>query len=169
MSKKSRKAVLFSAGLLLLAGVARAEEPAPAYEEKGEASFYGADFQGKKTASGEKFDQNEKTAAHPDLPLGTEVTVKNTETGKETQVEITDRGPYAKDRAIDLSKSAAKAIGIDGKDGVATVEIEATKEQIEEGKKDDVGPKEGEAKDDDASAKKKVANKDKDEPEKAAK
>lgn len=101
------------------------------FREEGKASYYGDQFQGRKTASGERFDQRDMTAAHPELPLGAEVTVKNPDTGKEVEVEINDRGPYAKGRDIDLSKAAARELGIT-KEGVAEVEIEATKSQVEE-------------------------------------
>lgn len=96
----------------------------PVIEQTGEASWYGKDFQGKKTASGETFDQHDLTAAHPTLPLGTEATVTNLETGKSVDVEINDRGPYTKGHDIDLSKEAAKEIGMK-KDGAAPVKIEA--------------------------------------------
>ena len=96
----------------------------PVVEQVGEASWYGKGFHGKKTASGETFDQNHLTAAHPTLPFGTEATVTNLETGKSVDVEITDRGPYSKGRAIDLSKEAANEIGMK-KDGAASVKIEA--------------------------------------------
>ena len=96
----------------------------PVIEQVGEASWYGKDFQGKKTATGEKFDQHGLTAAHPTLPLGTEATVTNLETGKSVEVEINDRGPYTKGRDIDLSNEAAKEIGMK-KDGAAPVKIEA--------------------------------------------
>jgi rare lipoprotein A (peptidoglycan hydrolase) len=96
----------------------------PIVEQVGEASFYGAGFHGKKTATGEKFDQNDKTAAHPTLPLGTKATVTNLENGTSVDVKINDRGPYVKGRDIDLSKGAAKELGMT-KDGVAPVKIEA--------------------------------------------
>ncbi len=96
----------------------------PVVEQVGEASWYGKDFHGKKTASGEAFNQNDKTAAHPTLPLGTEATVTNLETGKSVDVEINDRGPYTKGRDIDLSKEAAKEIGMK-EDGAVPVKIEA--------------------------------------------
>jgi rare lipoprotein A (peptidoglycan hydrolase) len=96
----------------------------PVIEQKGEASWYGAGFHGKKTASGEKFNQHEMTAAHPALPLGTEAKVTNLQTGKTVDVEITDRGPYTKGRDIDLSKAAAQKLGMT-KDGDAPVKIEA--------------------------------------------
>ena len=96
----------------------------PIVEQVGEASFYGPGFHGKKTATGEKFDQNDKTAAHPTLPLGTKATVTNLDNGTSVDVKINDRGPYVKGRDIDLSKGAAKELGMT-KDGVAPVKIEA--------------------------------------------
>lgn len=96
----------------------------PIVEQMGEASFYGPGFHGNKTATGEKFDQNKNTAAHPTLPLGTEATVTNLDTGASVDVKINDRGPYVKGRDIDLSKGAAKELGMT-KDGVAPVKIEA--------------------------------------------
>jgi rare lipoprotein A len=100
------------------------ENGQPVVEQLGEASFYGDGFQGKKTASGERFDQNDLTAAHPTLPLGTNATVTNLEAGNSVDVKINDRGPHAKGRDIDLSKGAAKELGMT-KDGVAPVKIEA--------------------------------------------
>ena len=105
----------------------------PVIEQEGEASWYGKGFHGKKTASGEKFNQNDHTAAHPTLPLGTEAKVTNLETGKSVEVEINDRGPYVKGRDIDLSKEAAGEIGIH-KDGAAPVKIEAKVPSEEETK-----------------------------------
>jgi rare lipoprotein A (peptidoglycan hydrolase) len=96
----------------------------PVVEQVGEASWYGKDLQGKKTASGETFDQHDYTAAHPTLPMGTEATVTNLETGKSVEVIINDRGPKSKGRDIDLSKEAGKEIGLK-KDGAAPVKIEA--------------------------------------------
>ena len=96
----------------------------PIIEQIGEASFYGSGFHGKKTATGEKFNQNDKTAAHPTLPLGTKATVTNLDNGNSVDVKINDRGPYVKGRDIDLSKGAAKELGMT-KDGIAPVKIEA--------------------------------------------
>jgi len=104
--------------------IKKGKDGQPVVEQRGEASYYGAGFQGKKTATGEKFDQNERTAAHPALPLGTKATVTNLENGKSVDVKINDRGPYVKGRDIDLSKSAAKELGMT-KEGVAPVKIEA--------------------------------------------
>jgi len=76
------------------------------------ASWYGPGFHGRKTASGERFDQNAMTAAHKTLPFGTRVRVVDQRTGKSVRVRINDRGPFVKGRALDLSRGAAKAIGL---------------------------------------------------------
>ena len=105
------------------------------FREEGQATVYGDELQGRKTASGERLDQNKPVAAHPKLPLGSEATVLNPDTGKKVEVEVIDRGPHAKGLDIDLSKAAAKAIGLTEeirKEGRAEVRIEATKEQVEE-------------------------------------
>jgi rare lipoprotein A len=96
-----------------------------AYKEIGEASWYGPGFHGRETASGKVFNQRDMTAAHPRLPLGTEVEVTNLENKKKVEVEITDRGPYVKNRVIDLSKEAAKKLDME-EEGVSKVKIEAT-------------------------------------------
>jgi rare lipoprotein A len=108
------------------------QEPGSAsvFEEQGRASYYGGELQGRPTASGEPFNQDGMTAAHPKLPLGAEVTVTDQATGKQVEVEVNDRGPHADDRAIDLSQGAAKKLGIT-REGVAEVRIEATKQQVE--------------------------------------
>jgi len=100
------------------------EDGRPVIEQTGEASYYHDALDGRRTASGERFDQDDTTAAHPTLPLGTEATVTNLETGRTVEVEINDRGPYARGRELDLSKKAAEQIGLD-EDGIAPVHIEA--------------------------------------------
>ena len=91
--------------------------------QTGQASWYGAQHQGKQTASGTIYDQAGLTAAHPSLPLGSRVKVTNLANGKSVEVEITDRGPFAENRIIDLSQAAAKALDmIDS--GTATVRLE---------------------------------------------
>lgn len=102
------------------------------YVEQGEASWYGPGFHGRKTASGEKYDQDALMAAHRKLPLGSEATVTNLENGKQVEVEINDRGPYAAGRKIDLSKAAAQKLDIID-DGTAPVRIEATTDQLRPG------------------------------------
>jgi len=79
---------------------------------RGKASWYGPGFHGKRTASGERFDMHELTAAHRTLPFGTRVRVRNPQNGREVVVRINDRGPQARDRIIDLSKAAAGAIDL---------------------------------------------------------
>ena len=82
--------------------------------QTGIASWYGPGFHGKATASGVIYDQNDLTAAHQTLPLGTRAMVINLETGSSTEVTINDRGPFAKGRIIDLSYGAGKALGMIG-------------------------------------------------------
>lgn len=94
------------------------------HKELGKASWYGAGFQGKETASGDTFNQKELTAAHPSLPMGTKAEVTNLDNGKKVEVTINDRGPYAKGRAIDLSSGAAKKLDMKKK-GTANVKITA--------------------------------------------
>jgi rare lipoprotein A len=89
---------------------AAALKPSGAELGRGKASWYGPRFQGKRTASGERFDMNELTAAHRTLPFGTLVRVRNTQNGREVVVRINDRGPQVSDRIIDLSKAAAAAL-----------------------------------------------------------
>ena len=82
------------------------------FYQKGMASWYGREFHGKSTASGERFDMNDLTAAHKTLPFGTIVEVKNLENGKSVKLKINDRGPYRGNRIIDLSFGGAKEIGM---------------------------------------------------------
>jgi rare lipoprotein A (peptidoglycan hydrolase) len=87
------------------------------------ASWYGQEFSGRRTASGERFDPRALTCAHKTLPLGTKIRVTNPRTGAQVLVTVTDRGPYRGRREIDLSKAAAREVGILGS-GVATVLME---------------------------------------------
>ena len=77
----------------------------------GTASWYGEQFQGKETASGEPYDMRDFTAAHLSLRLGTYVRVTNLSNGKAVILRINDRGPYVEDRIIDVSYNAARALG----------------------------------------------------------
>lgn len=94
------------------------------FVQTGIASWYGEDFHGKKTSNGETYDMHAMTAAHKTLPLGVFVRVTNTANGNEAIVRVNDRGPFVKGRIIDLSYSAAKALGVDIA-GTAPVRIEA--------------------------------------------
>ena len=89
----------------------------------GLASWYGAKHHGKRTASGEIFDQNKLTAAHRTLPWGSIVKVTNLDNGKSVEVRINDRGPFTKGRVIDLSRAAARAVGM-VESGVSPVRME---------------------------------------------
>lgn len=98
--------------------------PAPsAMIQTGLASWYGARHHGKRTASGEIFDQNKFTAAHRTLPWGSIVKVTNLDNGESVEVRINDRGPFKKGRIIDLSRAAARALGM-LKSGVSPVRME---------------------------------------------
>ena len=94
------------------------------YKKSAHASYYADRFNGKKTASGKKFDNDKYTAAHKKLPFGTKVKVTNELNGKSVIVEITDRGPFVKTRDIDLSKRAFMDIVKRNGAGVMTVTIE---------------------------------------------
>ena len=82
--------------------------------ERGQASWYGPRFHGRRTASGERYDQHALTAAHKTLPFGTMVRVRSLVTGKEVDVRVTDRGPFVRGRVIDVSRAAAEALGMMG-------------------------------------------------------
>jgi rare lipoprotein A len=92
------------------------------FSQKGFASWYGPGFHGRRTANGERFNMNDLTAAHPSLPFGTLVEVRNPRSGKSVTVRINDRGPFAKNRVIDLSYAAAREVGVWGP-GTAFVEL----------------------------------------------
>jgi rare lipoprotein A len=94
--------------------------------EQGLASFYDDKFNGRITASGELFDQSKLTAAHRTFPFGTRVAVTNINNKKTVELIINDRGPYVKDRIIDVSKKAAQELGFVGK-GTANVKVEVIK------------------------------------------
>ena len=94
--------------------------------QRGKASWYGAFHHGRRTASGEIFNQNALTAAHRSLPFGTRVRVTNHQTGRSTVVRVNDRGPFKPNRIIDLSRAAAQAIGLKGVGLVVIVKAQAS-------------------------------------------
>lgn len=119
------------------------------------ATWYGPGFHGRRTASGERFDQHALTAAHPTLPLGSQVEVTNVANGKTVQVRINDRGPRKRGRSIDLSRGAAQELGM-LRSGVSRVRIKrisarrtgtrmrrtrngATRERVQAGPKSQAG------------------------------
>lgn len=91
-------------------------------DQKGLASWYGPGFHGKLTANGERFNSGELTAAHRSFAFGTRVCVRSSVTGKTVVVRINDRGPFAKNRVIDLSQGAAEQLGMMGL-GIKPVEL----------------------------------------------
>ena len=99
---------------------------AQGFVEKGIASWYGDEFHGKQTASGEIYDMHGMTAAHKILPLGTHVKVTNVVNGKNVIVRINDRGPFVAGRVIDLAYTPAQQIGI-VEPGTAPVVVEAVR------------------------------------------
>lgn len=94
----------------------------PNYDETGTASWYGPQFHKKRTANGEVFDMNDVSAAHPILPMPSYVEVTNLNNGRQMVVRVNDRGPFAKDRIIDLSRRAAQLLGFDAQ-GTAPVRV----------------------------------------------
>jgi peptidoglycan lytic transglycosylase len=124
---RRRALALAATGLLLLAGCSHAPHPAPAPEappaEFGEASYYGPEFEGRKTASGERYHGDALTAAHRTLPFGTRVRVTDLSNGRTVDVVVNDRGPHRRGRIVDLSRSAAEQLHMVGR-GVAQVRVE---------------------------------------------
>ncbi len=96
--------------------------------QTGNASYYATKFNGRLTASGEKFSNDSLTAAHPKLPFGTFVKVTNVKNGKEVVLRVNDRGPFTKGRIIDVTQRAAKQLGFYHQ-GVAKVRVEVVKRQ----------------------------------------
>ena len=88
--------------------------PTMSHASCGHASWYGPGFHGHKTASGQKFNQNALTAAHRSIKFGNKVKVTNKTNGRSVIVTVNDRGPFVKGRMIDLSRAAARSIGISG-------------------------------------------------------
>jgi len=127
-----RRALAAWATALLLVGAACSgksyrfpppETPKPGTVQEGVASWYGPGYHGKQTASGERFDQDALTAAHPYWAFGTRVKVTFPQTGRSVVVRVNDRFPAHKGRIIDLSRGAAKAIGLIGP-GTGRVRLE---------------------------------------------
>jgi rare lipoprotein A len=111
-------ALIFTSTFANLQTIAH-EQPAAS----GIASWYGGQFHGRTTASGERFDKNGLTAAHPSLPFGSKVRVTNRTNNASVVVRINDRGPFVGNRVIDLSRGAAEAVRLIGP-GLAPVELE---------------------------------------------
>jgi len=124
---RAAAAVLQIILVLGLAGCAGTPKPRTAGPdagvETGVASWYGGEFHGRPTSSREIYDMNDMTAAHPSLPFGTYVMVTNLENDRSAVVRVNDRGPFMKNRIIDLSYASARVLGIVGP-GTARVRLE---------------------------------------------
>lgn len=105
-------ASLVAASLAFSPGLAMAGGKTHHRVISGTASWYGPGFNGRRTANGERYNMHALTAAHKTLPFGTKVKVTNRRTGKSVIVRINDRGPYVRSRVIDLSRTAARDIGL---------------------------------------------------------
>lgn len=95
----------------------------PGWSQSGLASWYGPGFHGRATASGETYDQEAMTAAHPSLPLGTRIRVVVPATGRRTELRVNDRGPFVEGRILDVSRAAARRLGF-LEEGTARVRVE---------------------------------------------
>lgn len=120
--KYTRNTILLLGALFCFASCSRK------ITETGKGSYYADKFEGRKTASGEIFRQSGLTAAHRTLPFGTKVTVINVSNGRSVTVRINDRGPFAEGRIIDVSKKAARKLGM-VTTGVAPVEVKYKKKK----------------------------------------
>src|SRR5690554_6619883 len=127
MLRLAMRAVL--AALLLLAGPAAIGTDLPdsegglTYTAEGRASYYSSRLHGRRTASGEPYDETEMTAAHPSLPFDSLLCVTNLFNGRSAEVRVNDRGPFSGNRIIDLSMAAARELGM-LRAGTARVRVE---------------------------------------------
>lgn len=115
-SSEFKSALLTVSLVFTVAPAAFSEETSEAVSQTadfaGKAAFYSSELHGRKTASGQSYDEGKLTAAHKHLPFGTKVTVVNRKNGKTCTLTINDRGPYSGNHVIDVSKAAAKELGL---------------------------------------------------------
>ena len=126
MTARSKLTAIAALGAALLAAAPDAKAgPAQSdrFFQSGVASYYGGSFHGRRTSSGEVFDQRQLTAAHRTLPMGTLLLVTSNDTGRQVVVKVNDRGPFVRGRILDLSRGAAQQLGSVGR-GVAHVNIQ---------------------------------------------
>lgn len=119
------KANLFFTSLLLLT-LAACGTSKSTFTQSGQGSYYADKFRGRPTASGTPYRPSKLTAAHNTLPFGTKIRVTNTRTGRSVKVTVNDRGPHVKGRIVDLSKKAARRIGLVDA-GVAPVQLKVVR------------------------------------------
>ena len=117
-----KKRLLLPAVLLTLGAITAYTTEARAFSQTGIASYYGPGFHGRKTASGERFNQHAMTAAHRSAPFGSLLKVTNTVNGRSVVVRVNDRGPFVRGRVVDVSTVAARQLGMTGR-GLTKVRI----------------------------------------------
>ena len=120
--KKQTWLASLSVVALVLAACSSTPELATAKTQSGQASWYGPGLQGRKTASGERFNMNTYSAAHRTLAFGTKLCVENLRNGRGVTVQVNDRGPFVRGRVIDVSRKAAKSLGMI-RSGTASVRL----------------------------------------------
>ena len=121
--------VLLGSGCATLGGSSEAQRSSRS--EIGSASYYAHRFHGRRTASGERYDEGALTAAHRTLPFGTRVQVTNLENDRSVVVRINDRGPHRRGRVLDVSRRVARELGFLG-EGIANVRLEVLEESTAE-------------------------------------
>ena len=114
-----------------ISGISYTPQNYQSFEEEGTASWYGSEFHGKKTANGEIYNMGDITAAHPTLPLPSLIKVTNLKNNKTLVVRVNDRGPFAKNRIIDVSEKTAEILGFKGQ-GTTKVKIEFLRKETDE-------------------------------------
>lgn len=119
------KASIFISSLLALA-LGACGTSKSTFTQTGQGSYYADKFRGRPTASGTPYRPSKLTAAHNTLPFGTKIRVTNTRTGRSVKVTVNDRGPHVKGRIVDLSKRAARKIGL-VEAGVAPVQLKVVR------------------------------------------
>lgn len=127
MRKFAAIALIFMTLVIASCGSSRSSASGKVYDKKAVACYYADKFNGKKTASGEKFSNSKYTAAHKKLAFGTKVRVTNLKNSKSVVVTINDRGPFSRGRDIDLSKKAFMEITDNKNHGEISVKIELLK------------------------------------------
>lgn len=112
-------------GMIIISSISSAEEIGEGEQivQIGVASFYHDSLQGEEMANGKPYNKNKVSVAHRTFPLGSKVKVTNLTNGKKITARVLDRGPYVEGRVVDLSKKAARKLGITKKQGVAPVQI----------------------------------------------
>jgi rare lipoprotein A len=115
--------LLFSTAAAACAALSLFSGPAAAFKQTGVGSYYGPELHGRRTASGERFNQAALTAAHRTAPFGSRLKVTNLSNGRSVVVRVNDRGPFVRGRVVDVSAGAARQLGMHGR-GIAKVRVE---------------------------------------------